>query len=101
MVTIPPDKPCIFLQGKSRYSTIITFDSHEETDTSATFTSHPDNIVVQGITFKVSAVLVLQIGIWLALFLANNSADSRFFPSLFRVRRIRTTGTGAKPTSHP
>ncbi|KAF8043209.1 hypothetical protein BT93_A1528 [Corymbia citriodora subsp. variegata] len=52
MVTIPPDKPCIFLQGKGQDSTIITFDSHEQTDTSATFTSSPDNIVVQGITFK-------------------------------------------------
>ncbi|KAK3441507.1 hypothetical protein EUGRSUZ_L00260 [Eucalyptus grandis] len=52
MVTIPPDKPCIFLQGKGRDSTIITYNSHEQTDTSATFTSSPDNIVVQGITFK-------------------------------------------------
>ncbi|XP_030544864.1 probable pectinesterase 66 [Rhodamnia argentea] len=52
MVTIPPDKPCIFLKGESRASTIIAFDSHEQTDTSATFTSNPDNIVVQGISFK-------------------------------------------------
>ncbi|KAI3417317.1 Pectinesterase [Psidium guajava] len=52
MVTIPQDKPCIFLRGESRESTIIAFDSHEQTDTSATFTSSPDHIAVQGITFK-------------------------------------------------
>ncbi|XP_010039595.2 probable pectinesterase 66 [Eucalyptus grandis] len=52
LVTIPLEKPCIFLQGKGRHLTTIAFDSHQQTDTSATFTSNPDNIVVQGITFK-------------------------------------------------
>ncbi|KAL3749956.1 hypothetical protein ACJRO7_010999 [Eucalyptus globulus] len=52
LVTIPLEKPCIFLQGKGRHLTTIVFDSHQQTDTSATFTSNPDNIVVQGITFE-------------------------------------------------
>ncbi|XP_011023919.1 PREDICTED: putative pectinesterase 52 [Populus euphratica] len=51
-VTIPDDKPCIFLEGRDRTLTTITYNAHERTDTSATFTSSPSNIVAKGITFK-------------------------------------------------
>ncbi|KAF8043210.1 hypothetical protein BT93_A1529 [Corymbia citriodora subsp. variegata] len=60
LVTIPPEKPCIFLRGTGRHLTTIAFDSHQKTDTSATFTSSPDNIVVQGVTFKVSDPPIVQ-----------------------------------------
>ncbi|PKI32028.1 hypothetical protein CRG98_047591 [Punica granatum] len=52
MVEIPSDKPCIFLDGMGKNITTITYDGHNQTDTSATFTSFPDNVVVRGITFK-------------------------------------------------
>ncbi|CAN1219485.1 Probable pectinesterase 55, partial [Linum perenne] len=51
-VTIPPNKPCIFLEGEGRGSTIIEFSAHAQTDSSATFCSVPPNIVAKGITFK-------------------------------------------------
>ncbi|KAF8387652.1 hypothetical protein HHK36_026306 [Tetracentron sinense] len=50
-VTILKDKPCIFLKGYSAQTTKIVWDAHEQTDTSATFTSYPDNIVAKRITF--------------------------------------------------
>ncbi|MBA0873413.1 hypothetical protein Goshw_001829 [Gossypium schwendimanii] len=52
-VTIPKHKLCIFLEGQDRSVTTITFDTHNRTDESATFTSMADNIVAKGITFKV------------------------------------------------
>ncbi|PKI32033.1 hypothetical protein CRG98_047596 [Punica granatum] len=52
MVEIPRDKPCIFLDGMGKDITTITYDGHNRTDISATFTSWPDNVVVRGITFK-------------------------------------------------
>lgn len=52
-VEIPRDRPCIFLDGKGRGITTITYDAHEQTDTSATFSSFPDYVIAQGITFKV------------------------------------------------
>ncbi|XP_022719776.1 putative pectinesterase 52 [Durio zibethinus] len=51
-VTIPREKPCIVLEGQDRSVTTITFDAHEGTDTSTTFTSNADNIVAKGLTFK-------------------------------------------------
>ena len=53
-VTVPPEKPCNFLEGSGRHATIITHDDHEQTDTSAIFTSSLDNVVASGITFQVS-----------------------------------------------
>ncbi|KAF8387651.1 hypothetical protein HHK36_026305 [Tetracentron sinense] len=50
-VTILKNKPCILLEGYSSRTTKIVWDAHEQTDTSATFTSYPDNIVAKGITF--------------------------------------------------
>ncbi|XP_035548683.1 putative pectinesterase 52 [Juglans regia] len=43
---------CIFLEGKGHHLTIITYNDHEETDQSATFTSYVENLIVKGITFK-------------------------------------------------
>ncbi|GMY13946.1 probable pectinesterase 29 [Fagus crenata] len=51
-VTIPQEKPCIFLEGSGRNVTTIKYDDHGQTDTSATFTSSPDNVVAKGITFQ-------------------------------------------------
>ncbi|EXB56847.1 Putative pectinesterase 10 [Morus notabilis] len=57
-VTIPPDKSYIFLQGLGREKTIVTFFDHERTDTSATFSSSPDNVVAKGISFKALAARI-------------------------------------------
>ncbi|KAK8591856.1 hypothetical protein V6N13_031882 [Hibiscus sabdariffa] len=51
-VTIPKDKPCIFLEGQDRKVTTITFNQHDKTDTSTTFTSYAGNLLVRGITFQ-------------------------------------------------
>ncbi|KAK7278021.1 hypothetical protein RJT34_23042 [Clitoria ternatea] len=63
-VQIPYEKPCIFLEGEGKDVTIITYDDHQQTDTSATFSSSPDNVVATGITFKntynVAAMLRFQ-----------------------------------------
>ncbi|KAK8542405.1 hypothetical protein V6N12_015002 [Hibiscus sabdariffa] len=47
-VTIPKDKPCIFLEGQDRKVTTITFNQHDRTDTSTTFTSYAGNLFVKG-----------------------------------------------------
>ncbi|XVF72764.1 hypothetical protein PTKIN_Ptkin12aG0146600 [Pterospermum kingtungense] len=51
-VTIPYNKPCIFLEGAGSKLTSIEWGDHMDTSESATFTSSPDNIVAKGITFK-------------------------------------------------
>ncbi|KAK7269437.1 hypothetical protein RIF29_22163 [Crotalaria pallida] len=51
-VLIPYDKPCIYLEGEGRSKTIITYNDHQETDVSATFSSCPNKVVAQSITFK-------------------------------------------------
>ncbi|XP_061361405.1 putative pectinesterase 52 [Gastrolobium bilobum] len=51
-VNIPYNKPCIILEGQGRDVTIITYNGHLETDTSATFTSSPSNVVAKEITFE-------------------------------------------------
>ncbi|GLT42656.1 hypothetical protein SLA2020_166450 [Shorea laevis] len=50
-VTIPPNKPCIYLQGAGRDKTSIEWNDHSRTDISATFTSYPENIIAKDITF--------------------------------------------------
>ncbi|KAK8638605.1 hypothetical protein V6N13_137020 [Hibiscus sabdariffa] len=65
-VTIPKDKPCIFLEGQDRKVTTITFNQHDRTDTSTTFTSYAGNLFVKGITFQNSfnhpLLLKLELG---------------------------------------
>lgn len=39
--------------GEGIEKTIIAYDDHEFTDTSATFIAYPNNIIISGITFKV------------------------------------------------
>ncbi|KAJ4850938.1 hypothetical protein Tsubulata_030363 [Turnera subulata] len=51
-VSIPGNKPCIFLDGGDRSVTSIEWDDHKDSATSPTFTSNADNIVLKGITFK-------------------------------------------------
>ncbi|GAV83057.1 Pectinesterase domain-containing protein [Cephalotus follicularis] len=51
-VEINITKPCIFLEGAGSNVTTIEWGDHAETDTSATFTSNPDNIIAKGIKFK-------------------------------------------------
>ncbi|KAK7269435.1 hypothetical protein RIF29_22161 [Crotalaria pallida] len=50
-VLIPYDKPCIYLEGEGRQETIITYNDHQQTDVSATFSSRPNNVVAESITF--------------------------------------------------
>lgn len=52
-VTIYFNKTCIYLEGAGSQFTSIEWNDHQQTDTSATFTSFPDNVVAKGITFKV------------------------------------------------
>jgi len=56
-VNIPIEKPCIFLEGNGRRQTTVTYNAHQDTADSATFTSLPSNIVVKGITFEVRILL--------------------------------------------
>ncbi|KAK3194304.1 hypothetical protein Dsin_025614 [Dipteronia sinensis] len=51
-ITIPYNKPYIFLEGAGIKSTSVEWSDHDKTDTSSTFTCIPDNILVKGITFK-------------------------------------------------
>ncbi|KAM3735186.1 hypothetical protein ACB098_10G069500 [Castanea mollissima] len=51
-VTITYDKTCIFLDGAGSRETFIEWDGHESTNTSSTFTSYAENLVVKGIGFK-------------------------------------------------
>ncbi|KAK2649704.1 hypothetical protein Ddye_017193 [Dipteronia dyeriana] len=51
-ITIPNNKPYIFLEGAGSKATSVESSDHDRTDTSATFTCIPDNILVKGITFK-------------------------------------------------
>ncbi|KAG8369673.1 hypothetical protein BUALT_Bualt14G0038200 [Buddleja alternifolia] len=51
-VTIPFDKPFIYLKGAGRRNTIVDWDDHGSIATSATFTSQADNIIAKSLTFK-------------------------------------------------
>ncbi|KAK7264945.1 hypothetical protein RJT34_32559 [Clitoria ternatea] len=49
-VFIPPEKPCIILEGSGQ--PIISYGDHEAMDISATFSSFPPNVIAIGITFR-------------------------------------------------
>ncbi|ESW17001.1 hypothetical protein PHAVU_007G201900, partial [Phaseolus vulgaris] len=51
-VKIPVNKPCIFIQGRGKDVTTITFDDHVAPNSSSTFTSFSDNFVASDITFQ-------------------------------------------------
>ncbi|XP_059654412.1 probable pectinesterase 29 [Cornus florida] len=51
-VTIPKDKPFIYLKGEGKRKTSVVWDAHGSITTSATFTSEADNIVAKSITFR-------------------------------------------------
>ncbi|XP_014618237.2 putative pectinesterase 52 [Glycine soja] len=51
-IQIPYNMPCIFLEGQGKEVTTVTYNDHQKTDISATFSSFPDNVVASGITFK-------------------------------------------------
>ncbi|KAI9182474.1 hypothetical protein LWI28_025708 [Acer negundo] len=51
-ITIPLNKPYIFLKGAGSKSTFVEWSDHDETDTSSTFSCFSNNILVKGITFK-------------------------------------------------
>ncbi|KDP38857.1 hypothetical protein JCGZ_05014 [Jatropha curcas] len=51
-VIIPPEKTCIYLEGSGRHDTIVYYNGHEQTNTSATFFSYAENIAVKGFTFQ-------------------------------------------------
>ncbi|XP_022852851.1 probable pectinesterase 29 [Olea europaea var. sylvestris] len=50
-VKISHDKPFIFLKGEGKWKTYIVWDNYGSIETSATFTSDADNIIVKSITF--------------------------------------------------
>ncbi|CAI0381723.1 unnamed protein product [Linum tenue] len=52
-VTIPYDKPCVFLEGEGQKETNIIYNGHNQMDQSATFSSYPPNVVAKGITFQI------------------------------------------------
>ncbi|KAH9755565.1 putative pectinesterase 55 [Citrus sinensis] len=60
-VKIQRNKPCILLEGEGSGVTKITYDDHQSTDTSATFSSFADNVVAKGITFENSYNLAVEI----------------------------------------
>ncbi|CAA7044273.1 unnamed protein product [Microthlaspi erraticum] len=51
-LTIPKEKGFIYLQGEGIEHTVVEYDDHQATDTSATFSAFADDIVISGITFK-------------------------------------------------
>lgn len=53
-VTIPQNKPCIFLEGASSRTTKIQWGDHDTTISSPTFTSLSENVVAKGILFQVA-----------------------------------------------
>ncbi|KAG6393047.1 hypothetical protein SASPL_147277 [Salvia splendens] len=50
-VTIPSDKPYIYLKGAGKRHTVIVWNGHGSIDTSPTFDSQADHIVAKGIKF--------------------------------------------------
>lgn len=58
-IKIQRNKPCILLEGEGSGVTKITYDDHQSTDTSATFSSFADNVVAKGITFEVKGSMPL------------------------------------------
>ncbi|XP_030963727.1 probable pectinesterase 29 [Quercus lobata] len=51
-VTITYDKTCIFRNGAGRHVTLIEWGDHKLMNSSSTFTSVAENLVVKGIEFK-------------------------------------------------
>ncbi|KAL0738681.1 hypothetical protein Bca4012_014891 [Brassica carinata] len=49
-VRIPLTKPCIIVEGEGQRVTTITYNAHEATDVSSTFTSYPSHVVVRNLT---------------------------------------------------
>ncbi|XP_010493935.1 PREDICTED: putative pectinesterase 52 [Camelina sativa] len=49
-VIIPYNKPCIIVEGDGQRVTTITYNGHEATDISSTFTSYPPHVVVRNLS---------------------------------------------------
>ena len=62
-VTITYDKTCIFLDGAGRHVTFIEWGDHELMNSSSTFTSVAENLVVKGIGFKVRVLIAITFGV--------------------------------------
>ncbi|KAL0376931.1 UNVERIFIED_CONTAM: putative pectinesterase 29 [Sesamum calycinum] len=50
-ITIPFDKPFIYLKGEGKRKTSVVWDAHDSIASSATFTSQADNIMAKSLTF--------------------------------------------------
>ncbi|KAH6768376.1 Pectin lyase-like superfamily protein [Perilla frutescens var. frutescens] len=50
-ISIPNDKPFIYLKGEGKRNTYVVWDAHGSIATSATFSSYADNTIANGITF--------------------------------------------------
>ena len=62
-VTITYDKTCIFLDGAGRHATLIEWGDHKLMNSSSTFTSVAENLVVKGIGFKVRIPIAITFGV--------------------------------------
>ena len=62
-VTITYDKTCIFLDGAGQRATLIEWGDHKLMNSSSTFTSVAENLVVKGIGFKVRIPIVITFGV--------------------------------------
>ena len=62
-VTITYDKTCIFLDGAGQRATIIEWGDHKLMNSSSTFTSVAENLVVKGIGFKVRILIAITFGV--------------------------------------
>ncbi|KAK4482548.1 hypothetical protein RD792_009708, partial [Penstemon davidsonii] len=50
-ISIPLDKPFIYLKGDGKRKTYVVWDENDSIATSATFSSHADNIIASSISF--------------------------------------------------
>ncbi|WCJ18317.1 Pectin lyase-like superfamily protein [Euphorbia peplus] len=51
-VVIRRDQACVFLEGEGRKTTVIYYNAHQQTDSSATFFSDAENFYAKGLTFQ-------------------------------------------------
>ena len=62
-ITITYDKTCILLDGAGRHVTFIEWGDHKLMNSSSTFTSVAENLVVKGIGFKVRILIAITFGV--------------------------------------
>ncbi|KAK4848034.1 hypothetical protein QYF36_008432 [Acer negundo] len=98
-ITIPLNKPYIFLKGAGSKSTFVEWSDHDETDTSSTFSCFSNNILVKGITFK-QCEIHLSMGAYAEQYatgyITAQGRNSSTDPSAFVFKTCNITGTNGK-----